>query len=72
MNDRIMSEKTDSKEFQNALILKDNTSLQILEDVCKEKNIPLPAFVDLIRAAYKNKIRNRVKEDIDAVLNKME
>lgn len=66
------SEKTDSKEFQNALILKDNTSRQILEAVCQEKNIPLSAFEGLIRAAYKNKIRNRVKEDVDAVLAEME
>ena len=74
MNNQMFSRKTIHKAFQNTLILKDETSLQILEDVCKEKNIPLPAFEELIIFAYKNRGRTMsgAKTVINDALEKME
>ena len=57
--------------FQNTLILKDETSLQILDKVCQEKNIPTDEFCKLIIWQYQNKnstlkgVSGVIKEVID-------
>ena len=68
------SENTLNNAFQNVLILKDETSLHILNEVCQEQNIPLDAFCKLIIWQYQNKnsTLNGVSKVIDEVLSAME
>lgn len=68
------SENTLNNAFQNVLILKDETSLQILNEVCQEQNIPLDAFCKLIIWQYQNKnsTLNGVSKVIDEVLSAIE
>lgn len=68
------SENTLNNAFQNVLILKDETSLQILNEVCQEQNIPLKEFAKLIIWQYQNKnsTLNGVSKVIDEVLSAME
>ena len=47
--------KTLNEAFQNTLILKDETSLNILNEICQEKNIPTDEFCKLIIWQYQNK-----------------
>lgn len=66
--------KTVNNAFQNVLILKDKTSLQILDEVCQEQNIPTDEFCKLIIWQYQNKnsVLHGVNEVIDEVLSAME
>lgn len=66
--------KTLNEAFQNTLILKDETSLNILNEVCQEQNIPLKEFAKLIIWQYQNKnsTLNGVSKVIDEVLSTME
>lgn len=68
------SENTQNTAFQNVLILKDETSLQILNEVCQEQNIPTDEFRKLIIWQYQNKnsTLNGVSKVIDEVLSAME
>ena len=67
------SENTLNNAFQNVLILKDETSLQILDKVCQEQNIPTDEFCKLIiwQAENKNSTLNGVNKVIDEVLSAM-
>lgn len=66
--------KTLNEAFQNTLILKDETSLQILNEVCQEQNIPIEEFRKLIiwQAENKNSTLSGVNKVIDEVLSAME
>ncbi|MBQ9258491.1 MAG: hypothetical protein IJ187_01380 [Neisseriaceae bacterium] len=66
--------KTLNEAFQNTLILKDETSLNILNEVCQEKNIPTDEFAKLIIWQYQNKnsTLSGVTEIIDEVIANME
>ena len=68
------SENTLNNAFQNVLILKDETSLHILNEVCQEQNIPTDEFCKLIIWQYQNKnsTLNGVNKIIDEVLSAME
>ena len=59
---------------ESVLILKDETSLQILKEVCEEKKIPLQSFSELIRWAYKNKRSNNtgISAEISRLIDDME
>ena len=65
--------KTLNEAFQNVLILKDETSLQILNEVCQEQNIPTDEFLKLIIWQYQNKNSrlHGITELIDEVLSAM-
>ena len=67
-------QKTLNEAFQNTLILKDETSLQILDEVCQEQNIPTDEFCKLIIWQYQNKNSTLlgVNKVIDEVLSAME
>ena len=60
-------------ENKNVLILKDKTSLQILNEVCQEQNIPLAEFCKLIiwQAENKNSRLNGITKLLDEVLSAM-
>lgn len=70
----IFSENTLNTPFQNVLILKDKTSLHILNEVCQEQNIPIEEFCKLIiwQAENKNSTLLGVNKVIDEVLSAME
>lgn len=67
------SPETLNNAFQNTIILKDKKSLEIINEVCKEKNISLEKFAELIIWTYQNKnsTMQGVNERIDELLNSM-
>lgn len=67
-------QKTLNEAFQNTLILKDETSLNILNEICQEKNIPTDEFCKLIIWQYQNKnsTLSGVTKVIDEVITNME
>ena len=60
--------------YKNVLILKDETSLNILNEVCKDKNIKTEEFRKLIIWQYQNKnsTLSGVTKKIDEVIANME
>ena len=66
--------KTLNEAFQNTLILKDETSLNILNEVCQEKNIPIDEFAKLIIWQYQNKNKTNlgINSLIDEIIDNME
>lgn len=63
-----------NEAFENNLILRDPISHQIMNKVCKEMDIPIQEFENLIIWAYQNRKSNMtgVNTVIDELLNKMD
>lgn len=59
---------------KNTLILKDETSRNILSEVCQEQNIPFDAFAKLIIWQYQNKNKTNlgINSVIDELIDNME
>ena len=68
------AEEIINEAFENNLILRDPISYQIMNKVCKEMDIPIQEFANLIIWAYQNRKSNMtgVNTVIDELLNKMD